>query len=73
MHFGLVAGVADAELLDDGDPLTDPTNNNEEDFMDLPPDFALIGGLNSDPTSLDEALRGPDAQKWQEALDDEIN
>ena len=75
MHFGLVAGVADAEPLDDGDPLTDPTtsNNNEEDFMDLPPDFALIGGLNSDPTSLDEALRGPDAQKWQEALDYEIN
>ena len=27
----------------------------------LPPYFALIGNLNSEPRSLDEALRGPDA------------
>ena len=39
----------------------------------LPPDFALIGGLNSEPASIDEALRGPDAKLWQEALDYEIN
>ena len=39
----------------------------------LPPDFALIGPMNSEPKILDKALRGLDAGKWQEALDYEIS
>jgi hypothetical protein len=71
MNGGLVAGVSVTEQLDDEDPLIELPD--DQLFTDLPPDFALIGGLNPEPTSIDEALRGPDAQKWQEALDYEIN
>ena len=39
----------------------------------LPPDFALIGNLNSKPRLLDEALRGLDADEWKKALDYEIS
>ena len=48
-------------------------HEHEPDEQPLTPDFALIGPLNSEPKSLDEALRGPDADKWQNALDYEIN
>ena len=75
MHVGLIAGVAQeaSEPLNDEDSLIELPDDHEQIFTDLPPDFALIGGLNSEPASIDEALRGPDAQKWQEALDYEIN
>ena len=39
----------------------------------LPPYFALIRPMNFEPKSLDKALRGPDAGKWQESLDYEIS
>ena len=39
----------------------------------LPPDFALIGNLNSEPRSLDKVLRGLDADEWKKALDYEIS
>ena len=57
MNNGLVATLA---------------QENEPDDEPLPPDFALIGPMNSEPKSLDEALRSPDADKWQEALEYEI-
>ena len=69
MHDGLVAAAAHAEPLDD----TNLAPEDDKDiYMNLPPDFALIGGMDSEPASIDEALRSPDAQKWQEALDYEI-
>jgi len=46
--------------------------DNDKIFDMLPPDFALVAPLNSEPRSLDEVLRGPDAKQWQEALDYEI-
>ena len=46
---------------------------NEPDDNLLPPDFALIRPMNSEPKSLDKALRSPDAGKWQEALEYEIS
>ena len=75
MHAGLVAGIAHDES---------PDNNNQppeilEDrgysncFYEFPPDFAIVGHFGSDPKTLDEALRGPNAKEWQEALDYEIN
>ena len=73
MHVGLVAASAESahvESLEDGDSAIELP---EDDEINLPPDFALIGGMDSEPPSIDEALRGPDAQKWREALDYEIN
>ena len=73
MHFGLVAGIAQSNGLDDDELSIELSDDHDKAFMDLPPDFALISGLNSEPTSIDEALHGPDVKKWQEALDYEIN
>ena len=42
-------------------------------FDDLPPDIAAVGHPSTDPQTLDEALRGPNAKEWQEALDYEIS
>ena len=35
--------------------------------------MALIGQNFADPKNLDEALQGPNAKQWQEALQYEIN
>ena len=40
---------------------------------ELPPDIVALGHSDSDPKTLDEALCGPNAKEWQEALDYEIN
>jgi hypothetical protein len=73
MNGGLVAGVAHAEPIDDEDPaLIEISDDYEHMLTDLPSDFALVGGLNSEPKSIDEALRGPNAKEWQAALDYEI-
>ena len=58
MNNGLVATLA---------------QENKPDDNLLPPDFALIRPMNSEPKSLDKALRSPDADKWQEALEYEIS
>ena len=71
MHDGLVAAAAHTESLDDED-LAIGLPEDEDSYINLPPDFALVGGMDSEPASIDEALRGPDAQKWREALDYEI-
>ena len=39
-----------------------------EDKM-LPPDLALVRTLNSEPKSIEKALRGPDAEEWRKALE----
>lgn len=38
----------------------------------LPPNFALVGHVGSDPLMLDEVLCGPNAKEWQKALEYEI-
>ena len=58
MNNGLVAALVHGFKLD------------EEPLL---PDFAAVGTLNSEPKLLDEALQGPDANKWQEALEYEIS
>ena len=56
--------------------IADLQNNIPEDEEDweaeLPPDFALIGALGTEPRSLDDALSGPHAKEWQTTLDYEI-
>ena len=47
---------------------------DEDDWeAELPPDFALIGALGTEPKSLDDVLSGPHAKEWQTALDYEIS
>ena len=41
-------------------------------FATLPPSFATVGAMDTEPASLDEALQGPNAKEWQVALDYEI-
>ena len=58
--------------------LEDPDNNlNNNEHLDclhgIPSDIALVGHISSDPRTLDEALQGPNAEDWQEALDYEID
>jgi hypothetical protein len=49
-------------------------DTSDEDIFNcfLPPDIAAVGHVGSDPKTLDEALRGPNAKEWQTALDYEI-
>jgi hypothetical protein len=43
------------------------------DSYQLPPDITLTSSAYLDPKMLDEALRGPDAKHWQEALEYKIS
>ena len=68
---GLTAALAQIKDPEVEDP---SAKIMEEDVFDLlPPDFALIGGLDAEPASIDEALRGPEAKEWGEALQYEIS
>jgi len=73
MNEGLTAAMAHCEdLIEDESFSVGAENEIGGSLDDLPPDFALVGSIGSDPQMLDEALRGPDAKQWQEALEYEI-
>jgi hypothetical protein len=42
-------------------------------LYDIPPNVALVGYYGKDPTMLDKAMQGPDAKRWQEALEYKIS
>ena len=44
----------------------------ENEFLDLPDSWALAGSMDEEPTSLQEALEGPDGEDWQRGLDKEL-
>ena len=72
MNEGLVATVA----LDDDLQSDYPSETCSEHFEPtyyLPPDFAFVGSMNSEPKMFDKALRAPKANEWQKALEYEIN
>jgi len=71
MNDGLVAAVVIDSLQDVESVDKNLEDNNE--INNLPLDFTLVGGLSSEPGSLDEALCGPDVKEWQTALEYEIN
>src|SRR6202522_1736571 len=48
-------------------------DDDDDSPYNLPPDVALAGYAFSDPTTLDEALRGPNVEEWLKALDYEIS
>ena len=77
MHNALPPLEANAAYLgdpDDGDGIGIYIPEDDDDtFAALPPDFATVGAMGTEPASIDEALRGPNADKWQAALDYEIN
>ena len=59
----------DANIVD----LQNDIPEDEEDWeVELPPDFALIGALGTEPKSLNDALSGPHAKEWQTVLDYKI-
>ena len=61
--------LLDANIAD----LKNDIPEDEDDWeAELPPDFALIGALGTEPRSLDDALSRPHAKEWQTALDYEI-
>ena len=61
----LDANIADLQI--------DIPEGKEDWEAELPPDFALIGALGTEPRSLNNALSGPHAKEWQTALDYEIS
>jgi Reverse transcriptase (RNA-dependent DNA polymerase) len=69
MNKGLIAAMAHFEDFDDED---EPPDAEEDSDYPLN-DFAFVATHPSDPKTLDEALRGPDAKQWEEALQYEIN
>ena len=48
-------------------------NDDDGIFAMLSPDFATVGSMGTEPESIDKALRGPNADKWQAALDYQIS
>lgn len=60
---GLVAGIAHLEDFDDDDQ-----TSLQGDFDPPDDDFTLVATHPSDPKTLDEGLRGPDAKHWEKAL-----
>ena len=71
INDGLTAALAQIEDLEVEDP---SAKIMEEDVFDLLPlDFALIGGLDAEPASIDEALHGPEVKEWGEVLQYEIS
>ena len=69
LNQGLVAAVSTLPEED----TTDEVDDDVYSPYNIPPDIALAGYSFSDPTTLDEALRGPNVTEWLKALDYEIN
>ena len=64
----------ESNSLDDGEESDIKFPEDDEGlFADLPPDFATVGTMGTEPMSIDDALQGSNADKWQAALDYEIN
>jgi len=72
MNEGLVTAVVESDNVLQTE-LSATKSEPNEPIKYLPPDFALIRSLDSEPTSLDKALQSPDATKWQTALEYEIS
>ena len=69
INEGLTAAIAHFEdPIDDGD-----MSNSPYEDVDCFHDLSLVGSHSSDPKTLDEALRGPNSNHWQKALEYEIN
>ena len=74
MNNGLVAATVHCDNITDDVETSNNPEDNDTDILDtLPPDFALVASHPSDPTSLNKALRGPNAKEWEEALQYKIN
>ena len=76
MHNALSPLEANAMYLadpNDDDGIGMYTLEDDDDIFHLPPDFATVGAMGTEPVSIDEALRGPNAKEWQAALEYEIN
>ena len=70
LNGGLTAAIAH---LDDPNEDQNVPDDSHEDTNYIYEDVALVGSHSSDPKTLDEALRGPDSEHWEKALQYEIN
>jgi hypothetical protein len=76
LNEGCVAAItAIIDETQDNDVPEPPNNDNKlsAESYELLPDIALASHAYLDPKTLDEALRGPNAKQWQEALEYEIS
>ena len=76
MHNALPPLQANAAYLadpSDNDKIGMYISEDDDHLLTLPADFATVGAMGTEPASIDEALRGPNAKEWQAALDYEIN
>ena len=67
LNQGLDANtVLTDDLEDDLNELggADQYNLAKNEFLDLPDSWALAGSMDEEPTSLQEALEGPDGEDW---------
>jgi len=64
INEGFTAAVTHFENIDKEDGSTTEIVEDDDSriFSPLPPDFAFIGGLNSEPQLLDKALQRPNAK-----------
>jgi Reverse transcriptase (RNA-dependent DNA polymerase) len=70
----LEVNIAGINLNDDDlDIKIELPEDKESCSADLPPDFALLGGMGTEPWLLDKALHGPNTKEWEAALDYEIS
>ena len=72
LNEGLVTAVtAFVEEVDDYAEIQSAKHPEQQskDHYKLPPNIALIRYSATDPKTLDEALQGPNAKEWQEALE----
>ena len=72
MNEGLVATVTtivDPDQIDIPGGFHNDHNDYIDCFQNFPPDLALASYSGVDPKTLDEALQGPNAKEWQEALE----
>ena len=68
----LVANITEFDVGDDEEQIKFPEDDDDV-ASNLPPDFALIGCMGTEPRSFDEALHGPNAKEWQAAFNYEIS
>ena len=73
MNEGLIAAIAPSVDNISDDEEFEEIVEHHDDLYDLPPNVGFAGHYATDPRTLDEALQGPNAKEWQEALDYEIH
>jgi hypothetical protein len=68
--FACVLGTHEIDSSFEG---ADSDGDTQVDRWEHEPLLALTGSMGTEPVSIDEALKGPDADAWKQALEYKIN